>query len=186
MNAGNTRPARTFGLSLAILASVMLFSLLPLMQVAMILLMRARVQSMSLDVPGEADAVAPMLSGGSFTGVADVNLMVQAVLGLVFLVIALFAWRGRPGWIRFVTLGAVLALTLITIGLSVTSLLANPDLAVGIDSGEAIARVLLSGRLLLSVLLAFYVVWYMNCGPARAFYRGYYLQRPDDNATHGS
>ncbi len=61
------RPARTFGLSLAILASVMLFSLLPLMQVSMILLVRARMQTLSLDVPGEADAVLPMASGGSFT-----------------------------------------------------------------------------------------------------------------------
>ncbi len=178
------RPVRTFGLSLAILASVMLFSLLPLMQVAMILLVRARLQMLSLDVPGEADSVLPMASGGSFAGVADVNLIVQAVLGVVFLVIAFFAWRGRPGWIRFVTLGAVIALTAITILLSVASLYANPDLAAGIDSGEAIARVLLSGRLIVSVLVAFYVVWYMNRGPARAFYRGYYLPRPNGDGMN--
>ncbi len=182
MNTGNNRPVRTFGLSLAILASVMLFSLLPLLQVAMVMLVRARVQSMSLDIPGEADAVLPMLSGGSFTGVADANLVAQVVLGVAFLVIAVWAWRGRPGWIRFVMLGAVLILTAITIVLSVTPLLANPDLAAGIDSGGAIMRVLLSGRLLMSVLVAFYVVWYMNRGPARAFYRGYYLSDPDKAA----
>ena len=180
------RPARTFGLSLAILASVMLFTLLPLMQVAMILLVRARVQMLSLDVPGEADAVLPMASGGSFTGVGDVNLAVQTVLGIAFLVIAVFAWRGRPSWIRFVTLGAVIVLTAVTILLSVASLYTNPDLAAGINSGEAITRVLLSGRLILSVLVALYVVWYMNRGPARAFYRGYYLQPPGEVSANDS
>ncbi len=164
----------------------MLFSLLPLMQIAMILLVRARVQAMNLAVPGEADAVLPMASGGSFSGVADVNLTVQAILGIAFLVIAVFAWRGRPGWIRFVTLGAVIALTVVTILLSVASLYASPDLAIGIDSGGAITQVLLSGRLIVSVLVAFYVVWYMNRGPARAFYRGYYLQQPDEVSTNES
>jgi hypothetical protein len=30
----------------------------------------------------------------------------------------------------------------------------------------------------MSALVSFYVVWYLNRGPARAFYRGYYLPDP--------
>lgn len=172
------KPARTLGISLAIIASVMLFTLLPLMQVALILSIRVRIAAVNLDIPGEPDAVTPMLSGGTLEGVNDVGLVVQVILGLVFLGIAYFAWRGRPGWIRLVMLGAVLALTVATIALSIIPLTGD-DYAAGIDSGTAIRQVLLSSRLLVSVLVALYVVWYMNRGPARAFYRGYYLDDPN-------
>ncbi len=177
------KPGRTVGLSLAILASAMLFSILPLMQVALVLTIRARVQQVDLPVPGQSDSVTPFAVGGSVTGTDDAALMVQGVLGVVFLVIAFFAWRGRPAWIRLATLAAVLLLTLITIGFSVAALTAPADLNQGIDSGAAIAQTLLSGRLLISILVALYVVWYMNRGPARAFYRGYYLTPESEGST---
>lgn len=173
------KPGRTLGLSLAILASVMLFTIFPLIQVGMILLVRYRFQNASVNLPGEGEAVAPIAVGSSFSGVADASLWIQAALGIIFLIIAVCAWRGRPSWIRFVMLAAVVVLTLVTIALSLAPLVTNPDLAQGMDSGAAIRGVLLSGRLLLSVLVAFYVVWYVNRGPARAFYRGYYLPVPD-------
>ncbi len=184
MNSTKSKPVRTFGLSLAIFASVMLFTLLPLLQVAMIVAVRVRLQSLSLDVPGEAAAVTPLSAGGSFVGVSDANLVVQAIVGVVFLIIAFFAWRGRPSWIRFVMIGAVVALTALTIFFSVVPLTADPDLANGLDSSAAIAQVLLSSRMVLSIFVAFYVVWYVNRGPARAFYRGYYLPLPDEKPVH--
>lgn len=177
------KPGRTLGLSLAILASVMLFSLLPLMQVAMIALIRYRLQSASLPIPGESEPVTPMAVGGAFSGVSDLSLTVQALLGIVFLGIAVCAWRGRPTWIRFVMLASVVVLTLVTIGFSLVPLVSAPELSGGIDSGEALRDMLLSGRLLLSVLVALYVVWYVNRGPARAYYRGYYLPHPDETTT---
>ena len=174
------KPARTFGLSLAILASAMLFSILPLMQVALVVAVRYRVQQVEMPLPDQSGSVTPMAVGGDFTGVDDTALDVQAIMGAVFLVIAFFAWRGRPRWIRLATLAAVLALTVVTIGFSLAPLLATPSLSQGIDSAASITRTLLSGRLVLSMLVAFYVVWYMNRGPARAFYRGYYLTDPND------
>jgi hypothetical protein len=75
---------------------------------------------------------------------------------------------------------AVVILTLVTAALSIAPLLAQPNLSQGIDSGAAIAQTLLSGRLIFSLLLALYVVWYMNRGPARAYYRGYYLTDPNE------
>ena len=180
------KPGRTLGLSLAIIASVMLFTLIPLMQVALILIIRGRIAAVSLDVPGEAETAFPAMSGGVFEGVSDTGLIVQVVLGLVFLVIAYFAWRGRPGWIRLVMLGAVLALTVATVALSVASIMSSPDYTQGIDSGAALSQTLLSSRLLVSILVALYVVWYVNRAPARAFYRGYYLDKPETDAPRSA
>lgn len=173
------KPGRTVGLSLAILASAMLFSILPLIQIAMLLLVRYRFQQVDLAIPGETNAAAPLAVGGDFMGGDNTSLLVQAVLGAVFLVIAFCAWRGRPRSIRFVMLAAVVMLTVVTVAFSIAPLLASPDLRQGLDSGEAIRQTLMSGRLLMSVLVALYVVWYVNRGPARAFYRGYYLSEPE-------
>jgi hypothetical protein len=178
------KPGRPFGLSLAIIASTILFSILPLMQVVLIVLVRYRLQSTNLAVPGTADGVSPIAVGGSFMGVTEVELLIQVALGLLFLVIAVFAWRGRPGWIRYAMLAAVALLTIVTAILSALPLTASSDLNTGIDSGAAFIQTLLSGRLILSLLVALYVVWYANRGPARAFYRGYYLPDPDETATH--
>jgi len=170
------KPGRPFGLSLAILASAMLFSILPLMQVGTILLLRRRFQGTSLN------GVNPAAAGGALNGIPDISLIIQVILGIIFLVIAVFAWRGRPAWIRFAMLIAVAILAIVTVILSIVPLVTNPDVNAGIDSGAAISQTLLSWRLISSVLVAFYVVWYVNRGPARAFYRGYYLPDPDETA----
>ncbi len=174
------KPGRTLGVSLAIFASVMLFSILPLMQVAMVLILRYRMQSVNL--PDGTSAVQPIAVGGDYTGVTDLGLVLQSLLGVVFIIIAVFAWRGRPAWIRLALLVAVLVLTVVTVALSILPLISGSNLNAGIDSGAAIVHTLLSSRLAASLLVALYVVWYMNRGPARAFYRGYYLTEPDEAA----
>ena len=177
------KPGRTVGLSLAILASAMLFAILPLTQVALVLGIRYKVQQASLPLPGEVDPAIPMASGGDFTGVSDLNLAIQTVLAVIFLVIAVCAWIGRPRWIRLAMWVAVVILTLVTAALTIVPMLSSPDFSQGFDSGAGIAQTLLSGRLLVSLLLALYVVWYMNRGPARAYYRGYYLTDPNEAAA---
>jgi cytochrome bd-type quinol oxidase subunit 2 len=177
------KPGRTLGLSLAIIASVILFSILPLMQVGTVLLLRARFEAASLTVDEQNQNIAPLAVGGSYTGVDESALIVQTVLGVAFLGIAFFAWRGKPAWIRFVMLASVVVLTLVTVGFSILPLLSQPDINQGFDSGAGIRDVLLSGRLLLSILVALYVVWYVNRGPARAYYRGYYLPNPDGTSV---
>ncbi len=177
------KPGRTLGLSLAIIASVMLFTVLPFMQIATLLLLNYHLRNVDLNMPGNSGAVAPIASGGNFMGVDNNAVLIQGVLGLIFLVIAFYAWRGRPSWIRFATLAAVVVLTIVTVVYSVIPLSHDPNLNEGIDSGQSLAQTLLSGRLMLSVLVALYVVWYMNRGPARAYYRGYYLTDPNDSAS---
>src|SRR5438128_819529 len=150
------KPGHTLGVSLAILASLMLFSILPLMQVAMVLILRYRMQSVNLPV-GAGDSTHPIVVGGDFSGVTDAGLILQSVLGILFIIIAFFAWRGRPAWIRLAMLAGVLVLTLITIVLSILPLVNGNDPSAGIDSGAAIAQTLLSGRLIVSILVALYV-----------------------------
>jgi hypothetical protein len=97
------------------------------------------------------------------------------VNGLLFLVIALLAWRGRPPMIRFAFIAGVIYLTVVTILLTAVSQMNQPSVEQGLDSGAQFVDSLLTGRLVMSLLVALYVIWYVNRGPARAFYRGYYL-----------
>jgi hypothetical protein len=164
------RPGRPLGLSLAIIISAMLFSLLPIAQVIFFLMMRQRLQNVEFLEGGGA-------MGGDFQ-ISDSALIWQLIGGLIFLVIAIFAWRGKPRSIRFLLILAVLILTAITIGVTVASLNAAPDIQLGIDSAKSLEDSLLRARLVVTALVSLYVVWYVNRGPARAFYRGYYLQEP--------
>ena len=102
--ASSARPPRTVGLSLAILASGMLFSVLPLLQMMLLLLLRYRFSRIDLAAPGQADGVAPLAVGGDFIGIDSSIVTLQTLMGIVFLGIAVLAWRGRPAWIRFAML----------------------------------------------------------------------------------
>ena len=177
------RPPRPLGLTLAILASVVLYALLPLLQVAMVLLVQMRLQTMQLTLSGESGDITPLAVGGDFIGVSIGGLIVQSALALIFLVIAVYAWRGRPIWIRGAMIAAMLGLLGFTVVATVPALLATPSLETGLDSGEPLRQSLHWGKLLLSGLVALYVLWYINRGPARAFYKGYYLPEAGKTAT---
>jgi hypothetical protein len=172
------KPGRTFGLSLAIIASVMLFTILPLLQVSMVLVVQYRLQN----AQPALDGVEPIAMGGDYTGVPDFSLFLQTLLGLAYLLIAIFAWRGHPRSIRQITIATVCGLTLLTLVVSLIPLINQPNLNTGFDSGSNLSRSLSLGRLVMSTLIPLYVVWYMSRGPARAFYRGYYLTEPKTTA----
>jgi cytochrome bd-type quinol oxidase subunit 2 len=168
------KPGRPLGVSLAVTASILLFSFVPLIQVVFLLNLRQHIF-----IDSETGA-----SGVNVLGVSDTNLLIQFVLGLVFFVIALFAWRGRPASMRFVLLAAVLLLTVLTVTLTILPQLTQPacDPATlqSCDSSVEVSRSIAWGRLVVTLLVPLYVVWYVNRGPARAFYRGYYLPDPAD------
>ncbi|MBK8026121.1 MAG: hypothetical protein IPK19_33230 [Chloroflexi bacterium] len=157
----------------------MLFTLLPLLQVSVIYLIQYRISQMSMPVDGGAGQSVPFAVGGSSEGVTDAGLIIQVVLGLAYVPLALMAWRGRPRSIRLIIMGFVVALTAITVVLMVANLTSSPSIQSGIDSGGDLARQLTIGRTVLSALIALYVVWYLNRGPARAFFRGHYLTEPE-------
>ena len=170
------RPGRTIGLSLAIIASVLMFSILPFAQVAVFLMLREQTRQIEFLTQGGA-------IGGDIGGVADSILIIQVLMGVVFLIVAFFAWRGKPAAIRWIFVAVVVGLTALTIILTLTSLSSAQTLNSGLDSSAALTASLLRARLIASALVSLYVIWYVNRGPARAFYRGYYLPDPNDAAT---
>ncbi len=172
------RPPRPFGVTLAIFASLILFTIFPLMEVGMLLSVRLHFANVSFG----GDGPQPFAMGTDFLGIPDSKIFLQAILALIFLVIAFFAWRGRPSFMRFVLIFACAGLTLFNILNVALSQLSQQDLSAGRSSLDSILNSLSLGQFVISLLVTFYVVWYLNRGPARAFYRGYYLSMPTDNA----
>lgn len=165
--AERPKPGRPLGVALAIIASVFLFSFLPLTQVFFVLLLRQRVYF----------APDGMVGGGTdVLGGSETRLLLQTALGLIYLVIAVFAWRGRPPYMRYVVILFVLGLMALTLVLNIL-----PNLNAGVctqlpcDSSDVFDQDLSRIQLPFIILVPLYVIWYMNRGPARAFYRGYYL-----------
>ena len=175
------RPPRPFGVTLAIIASLLLFTAFPLMEVGMLLSVRLHFANLTLEGAGPQ----PFAMGADFLGIPDSKIFLQAIIALVFLVIAIFAWRGRPSFMRYVLIAACAGLTLFNILNVVVAQLSQQNLADGISSLDSILNSLSVGQFVISLLVTFYVVWYLNRGPARAFYRGYYLPVPPEAPTAG-
>lgn len=169
------RPARPFGVTLAILSSLLLFTILPLMQVGIVL----AVQQRFLNVQLVDDGIQPIALGGDFLGFSPLLVILQTVLAFAFLVIAILAWRGRPSFIRFGLVLAVIVLSLIQLATIVLPNLSAVNLEEGIDSGASVWEALGIGQFLSGLPVLLYVMWYMNRAPARAFYRGYFLTDVD-------
>lgn len=168
------RQGRPCGVTVAILAGIFLFSLLPLLQVGMVLIVRQHFAS--LDFP--EDGPQPMATGGNFLGgITEAELALQGALSLGFLAVAVMAWRGRPALSRQVFVLAVAALTLVKL----TALALQPGQAAqeGITSGDTLFQSLGVGQVAIEILVMLYIIWYMNRAPARAFFRGQNPPRPD-------
>jgi hypothetical protein len=177
------RPSRPLGVALAILTSVFLFTLLPMMQVGLVVVVQQHFATLNFPDSGPQ----PIEVGGDFLGVSPVNMLIQGVLALAFLVIAVLAWRGRPARIRYIFVGAVIGLTLIKIGVMLVQVLSSPDFVQGYSSLDSLTSAFGRIQAGFELLVMTYVVWYLNRGPARAFYRGYFLppHTPDNSPTSG-
>jgi hypothetical protein len=172
------RPPRPFGVTLAIIASLILFTCFPLMEVGILLSVRLHFSNMTLP----SDGPQPIAMGLDFLGIPDSKLFLQAMIAIIFFIIAFLAWRGRRPFMRYVLMLACAGLTLFSILSAVLGQLSQPNLANGVSSLDSILNSLSLGQFVISLLVTFYVVWYLNRGPARAFYRGYYLPQPVDNS----
>lgn len=162
-------------MSIAILASLLLFSIIPLLRVGQVLLIEQHFRSVSQTrIPFDSDnPTAPFATGGDFTGTfSDPRLLLQTVLGGVFLGIGLLAWRGRPAYTRLLLITAVLLYSGLTIGLTLLPQIQAAEEGVTGGSMQAVANALQSGQLIMAIALPLYVVWYLNRAPARAFYQG--------------
>ncbi|MEQ8674219.1 MAG: hypothetical protein RLP44_17690 [Aggregatilineales bacterium] len=178
------KPGRPFGVTLAIIASVLVFSFIPIGQLAMFVTVREFLgdQSDAFTIPYGDEEVAVGDSGGSLEDVFDnTQIILQLGMSLGFLVIAFFAWRGKPAFMRYVFMGTVLLLTVINLGLIIVPLLDSTPQSSG-GSLDGLFASLQCGQLTLIILVPIYVVWYLNRGPARAFFRGHYLPAPETQA----
>jgi hypothetical protein len=163
---------RTLGVSLAVIASTLLFTVLPLIQVSMVLIVQARLSGLPARVSAAQDVLGePLFSGGDLLGLAPGALLLQAGLALGFVPVAVLAWRGGRPRVRSIFMFAVLALTLIAVLQSLQAALGQPALEGGLDSGQALARQAAACSLLWQIAIPLYVLWYMNRAPARAYYR---------------
>jgi hypothetical protein len=172
------KPRRPLGVTLAIFASLVLYSAIPLLQIGSILLVESHFKDLDEPFVLNGQTLQPITGGDFRGGITDAQLIVQGGLALVFLIIAYFAWRGKPKWMRFAFIGAVLALTAITIVVTTIPTLTDG----GSNSGgslDVLKEPLAILQLAVSLLVPVYVIWYLNRAPARAFYRGYYLTRPE-------
>jgi len=171
MTVQTQKPGRPLGVSLAVLLSIVWYSMLPLLVIAWVLLVERRVSQ----IGGETGAA---FSGGNFRGgITNADLILQCVVALAFLVVAVLTWRGRPKSIRWVMMAAVLLMGGYTALVRFVSLLSNRSNLEG-GSLDAVFNAAANSYVLIGLLIPLYVIWYLNRAPARAFYRGYYLTRP--------
>jgi hypothetical protein len=174
------KPGRPFGVTLAILLGVMIYTIFPLVNVGYVLLIENHFRQIDQTViPGQIGMAA---SGGDFRGgITDAQIVIQVVVALLFLVVAVMTWRGKPPAMRWVFMAAVLGWAIFSVAMTVITQ-SNTDTSGG--SLDALGEVLDTLRLsVTSLLVPLYVVWYLNRGPARAFFRGYYLDPKAQGTT---
>jgi hypothetical protein len=169
-----SHPPRPLGVSLAILAGVVLFTLLPLMQVCLLLNVQQHFLSFPERLPDDPEAVQPLASGVDILGgINSTTFVVQGITAIIFLVIAVFAWRGRPSYIRWVMVLVIPGITVFKF-LYQAATTAQYNLSQGISSGDSLLGAFNNIQFVMEFLVMLYVAWYMNRAAARAFYRGSY------------
>jgi hypothetical protein len=170
--ANSQKPGRPFGLSLAIILCVVYFSLLPLIYAVWLTWLRWRFDPARFAEPFMTEG-GEVLSGVG--GLPEVNL-IQVTIAVIFLVIAFFAWRGRPSSMRFVLMFSIIGITLYNLAVTLSIPPQTPE--TGFDSSAQLNATLATFQVISGLLIVLYVLWYINRAPARAFYRGYYLPEP--------
>jgi len=174
----NRKPGRPFGVTLAIGLSVLFYTIFPLMIVGSVLLVERHFSNAADNANPFGEAA---MSGGDFRGgVTDTQLILQAGVAIAFLIIALITWRGRPAFMRYVFMASVLVMGAVAIVMSLQSSQGTADAGISGGSLDGVSDILeLLGVIAQGMLIPLYVTWYLNRGPARAFFRGYYLDRSE-------
>ena len=156
-NALPTRYSRVYrplGVSLAILATAVMYGLMPLGEIYFL----QRINATAADT---------YLLGGVEI---DTWTIMQGVYGGLILLACMLAWWGRPRQIRFVLIGLLLLITPVNLYRIVEAWTSSIDPIFG-GQGQEADRVFLLCQFPAMLLLPPYVIWYLNRAPARAFYR---------------
>jgi succinate dehydrogenase hydrophobic anchor subunit len=170
--------------TLAVVISVLFFSVLPLMFIGMRVLIEDYVtREQAIILPSGDVTTNEGLTGIESDLITDREVLTQIGVSVVFLIIAFFAWRGRPSFMRYVLMISVVGIA----GFQLFQAFTAFDDQLEGGSLDNLIVFLRQGSVVISILIPLYVVWYLNRGPARAFYRGYYLEedwQPEATASH--
>lgn len=162
------KPKRPLGVSIAIIASILIFTILPILEIVLLISID---NLMTFDSVGRSG-----LNVNDQTGTLPQQMIAQVALAVGFFVIAVIAWFGRPRQIRFILSLAVAFEAFLTIGLQILPRLAEAPTV--LDSSRDVNQQILIFYLIMTILITTYVIWFFNRWAARAYYRGYYL--PED------
>lgn len=163
-----TKPGRPFGVTIAIFLSVLMYTILPLMEVVYLLVVNQLIYH---------DSETGAIIGFDLLASAGSPIFVQSFIALAFLLVAIFAWRGTYPQIRNIYIATVVGLTIAFIILQIIPyLFVQPNIEEGINSTDVIKQQGRLFQLILLLLIMLYVVWYMNRWAAKAFYRGFYIE----------
>jgi hypothetical protein len=151
----NVKPERRYrplGMIIAILATAVVYGIIPLVPLAMTALITLEGHNMSgADLPYN-------------------NL--DVTVAIIILLICILAWLGRPRWIRWVLILSVWLATAYQIkGLYQTL---PPGSVMKGATGGTIAEFsqsVVPCIVIMLVVIPLYITWYMNRAPVRAFYR---------------
>jgi len=162
------KPHRPFGLSLGIIAGLLLIVVIPGFELVWV----AITNNVSMLAAGE------FIGGVDVVGVNTLPLLGQGVVSISYLVACVLVWRGRPSAIGWIWPGVMLvAVVYIVVWRALPTLLAQPTLADGLDSAQSAQRAVLTVYTVGLVLLTLYSLWFVRRWSARAFFRGYYTER---------
>ncbi len=148
------RVIRPLGLTIALLATAVLYGVLPLLEIYFL---------KRLDATAEE---AYLLGGVTI----DTWKWFQGGFGAIMLAICTLAWWGRPRGIRLALIVLLLVLTATNLYRIVEAWMSAVDPIFGGPTQEAL-RGYLRCQFPAMVLVPLYVVWYLSRAPARAFYR---------------
>ncbi len=166
-----SRPRRTLGISLALLMTTIFYTVIPLIQVGFTAYIRYRTYRSGVLVGASFDSIGGALG---IISVTNGDLLARAVPALIYLIVAILGLRGKPSIVRHLVVGGAIVLPL-WYGLLIYLQLLE-DRQLGVMSSNTLAVLLQNSYLVMSVLATLYTVWYMNRAPARAFYRGYFIE----------
>jgi hypothetical protein len=150
------RRYRPLGVSIAILATAALYCILPIFPVLLLVIVVLR-------RPGDLSDLAGQFLGGPLG-------WISALIGIITLIVCVFAWIGRPSRSRWTLIGLVWLATALRLIQTAQALSTHSSIGVVGGSGDAVTRSVALCQLPMLILVPLYITWYMNRAPARAFY----------------
>lgn len=147
------RVVRPLGLSIAILATAILYGIAPLLEVYFV---------HRLSMTAEESFVL---------GGADVSqwAWIEGAVGGAILALCILVWWGRPAWMRHVLVAAMLAVTAANL-YRIVDAAVSPSNPVYDGLAQSALRSWLVCQLPALLLIPLYTTWYLSRAPARAFY----------------